>query len=234
MKLKRKIKIKLSNMLVMVIILIIILSFYILQYVSKNISTKVIDIAGIKINELNNDIIMDAFNEEILNTYDLNDLIIITKNKNDEILTIDFNMKNTYLVSMDISKNIKSAIDKKEDNTIKKYQDDGYILFFPMGIASRNSLFSSLGPEIIVKVKYANNLSTGLKTKVKSYGINNVLVEVYMKIELTDEIIIPYKKKITNKQEILLTSKIISGVVPEIYNGLLDSSSSLINVPLND
>ena len=61
------------------------------------------------------------------------------------------------------------------------------------------------------------------------------MIEVYLKVSLNEEIIVPYSsKKINNSCEILLSSQVIEGIVPSIYNGLLEKNSSLINVPLNN
>ena len=74
-----------------------------------------------------------------------------------------------------------------------------------------------------------------MQTKIKEYGVNNSLIEVYLKVSLNEEIIVPYSsKKINNSCEILLSSQVIEGIVPSIYNGLLEKNSSLINVPLNN
>ena len=85
-----------------------------------------------------------------------------------------------------------------------------------------------------VKISYIDNIVTGLSTNVKNYGINNALIEVYMNITMYEEVLIPYiDKKINNSCKILISSQIIEGIVPDLYNGLISSDSSLINIPLN-
>ncbi len=240
MKLKRKINIKLYNFLLVIIVTVILLSFLFIHYYNKRISNKIISIAQIKINEYSNDIIMDSFNKQILDEHEINNIIKISKNKSDEIIAVDFDLNKAYLVSMNVSKNIRDSLNNLEKQNLKEefldyYQKDGFVLLLPIGLASKNIYFSNLGPRIPVRIKFVGNLTTGLQTKIKEYGVNNSLIEVYLKVSLNEEIIVPYSsKKINNSCEILLSSQVIEGIVPSIYNGLLEKNSSLINVPLNN
>lgn len=240
MKLKRKINIKLYNFLLVIIVTVILLSFLFIHYYNKRISNKIISIAQIKINEYSNDIIMDSFNKQILDEHEINNIIKISKNKSDEIIAVDFDLKKAYLVSMNVSKNIRDSLNNLEKQNLEEefldyYQKDGFVLLLPIGLASKNIYFSNLGPRIPVRIKFVGNLTTGLQTKIKEYGVNNSLIEVYLKVSLNEEIIVPYSsKKINNSCEILLSSQVIEGIVPSIYNGLLEKNSSLINVPLNN
>ena len=240
MKLKRKINIKLYNFLLVIIVTVILLSFLFIHYYNKRISNKIISIAQIKINEYSNDIIMDSLNKQILDEHEINNIIKISKNKSDEIIAVDFDLKKAYLVSMNVSKNIRDSLNNLEKQNLKEefldyYQKDGFVLLLPIGLASKNIYFSNLGPRIPVRIKFVGNLTTGLQTKIKEYGVNNSLIEVYLKVSLNEEIIVPYSsKKINNSCEILLSSQVIEGIVPSIYNGLLEKNSSLINVPLNN
>ncbi len=240
MRLKRKINIKLYNFLLVIIVTVILLSFLFIHYYNKRISNKIISIAQIKINEYSNDIIMDSFNKQILDEHEINNIIKISKNKSDEIIAVDFDLKKAYLVSMNVSKNIRDSLNNLEKQNLKEefldyYQKDGFVLLLPIGLASKNIYFSNLGPRIPVRIKFVGNLTTGLQTKIKEYGVNNSLIEVYLKVSLNEEIIVPYSsKKINNSCEILLSSQVIEGIVPSIYNGLLEKNSSLINVPLNN
>ena len=240
MRLKRKINIKLYNFLLVIIVTVFLLSFLFIHYYNKRISNKIISIAQIKINEYSNDIIMDSFNKQILDEHEINNIIKISKNKSDEIIAVDFDLKKAYLVSMNVSKNIRDSLNNLEKQNLKEefldyYQKDGFVLLLPIGLASKNIYFSNLGPRIPVRIKFVGNLTTGLQTKIKEYGVNNSLIEVYLKVSLNEEIIVPYSsKKINNSCEILLSSQVIEGIVPSIYNGLLEKNSSLINVPLNN
>lgn len=239
MKLKRKLKIKPLNYLIIIILLVFSVSFLMIHRFNQKISPKMIKIMENKINKLSNDIIMDSFNSQLLNKHDINNILKITKNKEEEIIAVDFDLEKAYQISLNLTKNIKKSLKELPDTKLsdeyllKSQGNNGYIILLPVGLATNNNYLANLGPKIPVKVTFIGNLVTGLKTKVKDYGINSALIEVYINISLSEEILIPYvSKKINNSTQILLSSQMIEGVVPDIYNGLLENSSSLINVPL--
>ncbi len=239
MKLKRKLKIKPLNYLIIIILLVFSVSFLMIHRFNQKIRPKMIKVIENKINKLSNDIIMDSFNSQLLNNHDINNILKITKNKEDEIIAVDFDLEKAYQISLNLTKNIKKSLKELPDTKLsdeyflKSQGNNGYIILLPVGLASNNNYLANLGPKIPVKVTFIGNLVTGLKTKVKDYGINSALIEVYINISLSEEILIPYvSKKINNSTQILLSSQMIEGVVPDIYNGLLENSSSLINVPL--
>lgn len=239
MKLKRKLKIKPLNYLIIIILLVFSVSFLMIHRFNQKISPKMIKVIENKINKLSNDIIMDSFNSQLLNKHDINNILKITKNKEEEIIAVDFDLEKAYQISLNLTKNIKKSLKELPDTKLsdeyllKSQGNNGYIILLPVGLATNNNYLANLGPKIPVKVTFIGNLVTGLKTKVKDYGINSALIEVYINISLSEEILIPYvSKKINNSTQILLSSQMIEGVVPDIYNGLLENSSSLINVPL--
>ena len=118
MRLKRKINIKLYNFLLVIIVTVILLSFLFIHYYNKRISNKIISIAQIKINEYSNDIIMDSFNKQILDEHEINNIIKISKNKSDEIIAVDFDLKKAYLVSMNVSKNIRDSLNNLKSSKL--------------------------------------------------------------------------------------------------------------------
>ena len=213
MKLKRKLKIKPLNYLIIIILLVFSVSFLMIHRFNQKISPKMIKVIENKINKLSNDIIMDSFNSQLLNKHDINNILKIIKNKEEEIIAVDFDLEKAYQISLNLTKNIKKSL-KELPNTklsdeylLKPQGNNGYIILLPVGLATNNNYLANLGPKIPVKVTFIGNLVTGLKTKVKDYGINSALIEVYINISLSEEILIPYvSKKINNSTQILLSS----------------------------
>ena len=234
-----KTKPKTYNIVAFLIIFVFILTFTMMHFFNKKISPKMLGIIETRINKLSNDIIMDSFNNKLLEHYDFNNIIIVSKNKNDEIIAVDFDLNHAYELSLAITKSIKDTLKSLENeyfeqsDILKKTNEREYVLLVPVGLASNNIFFANIGPKIPVKVTYINNIVTGLSTNVKNYGINNALIELYININMSEEVLIPYAdKKINNSIKILISSQIVEGVVPDLYNGILSNNSSLINVPL--
>ena len=71
---------------------------------------------------------------------------------------------------------------------------------------------------------------TNLKTNVSSYGLNNSLAQIYVEINITENIITPVNSNQVNlNYEILLDSKLVSGRVPSYYGNNLITKESAIN-----
>ena len=221
------------NYIFIIIIIIVILSTIIYINITSNISNKMLTIIKEQINYSNNNILMNYIELSNLEDDKLDDIINYVKNSDDEIIAIDYNMKKSYSILKDISKKIKKGInDNLMNNTsyIKETTNDGIIVYYPIGIASNNIYLNNLGPTIPVKINYLNSVVVGLKTKVSNYGINNVLVEMYLKVTMDDSIIIPLiKDKVTNTYELLLDAKVIMGSVPTLLGTTIENNSPLVS-----
>ena len=215
MKLRHK-KLKFKTLLIIVIALVLGLSFFMIYHINKLMNTKMSIIVENKISKLSNDIIMAAFNDELISNHDFSKIINLTKNKDDEIVALDFDLEKAYQISMNLTENIRFSLNSLASNTaiddeiVKFSEDNALIMLLPLGLASNNFYLANLGPKIPVKVKFVGNLVTGLETKVKDYGINNSLIEIYINVTLTEEIIVPFvKEKVNNSSQILLGSQVI-------------------------
>ena len=92
----------------------------------------------------------------------------------------------------------------------------------PSGIAFNNTFFNSLGPLIPIKLKIIGNVTSGLETEIKEYGINNSLITVSVEVKVELMVILPLSTdyvSITNYVPIAV--KLIHGKVPEYYGGNL-------------
>ena len=225
MKLRKN---KKNSIIFRVIILVFITTLSMLGYFSK----KIIPVIEYKVERmLNNEIydyIYNTFSRELMVKKELFDLISITQNKEDEILSVDykFNIAYGYLkdnldILYDNVKNISLSNEMFNDNNI---------FLFPLGIVSNNYWFYSFGPKVPCKVDFLSDIKMFFKTKVSNYGINNVLVELYLVIETKNSMFISlYYEDFGESYEIVLASKLITGIVPNYYGGIIEKSSSIIS-----
>ena len=120
-----------------------------------------------------------------------------------------------------------------EEYNIKNLKN-GVISEIPMGIISNNVLLSNIGPKIPVKLNLIGNVVSSVETTVKNYGINSALIEIYAKVEVTEEVIIPFQtERIKIVNNIPVAIKIINGKVPDYYrDGKLSTSSNILSIPI--
>ena len=103
------------------------------------------------------------------------------------------------------------------------------ILEMPFYNYSSNLLLANLGPKISAKINYIRYVNGSVKTKIKTYGINSLQVELYLNIEVSSEIVVPFiKEENITSMDILVASKIVQGEIPSIYNGLYESESKIV------
>lgn len=115
-------------------------------------------------------------------------------------------------------------MDLPEDriNDLKK----GIIAKIPIGVITKNSLLANIGPEIPIRLHYVGDVNSNITTEITPYGINNALVKIGVKLEMTAQIILPFlTDKMVLNCDIPLAIKMIQGTVPNYYgSGLVKDS----------
>lgn len=226
-KVKFKNNMSLKNKTILTVIITLFLIFLIVTTISSKISKKIINSAEKIIKKENISIINTAFEKENGDPSIIDQIITVIKNEKGEILEVNFNINECGEILINIVKNINSLT--------SDYNENGYIMYIPLGYISNSPLFVNLGPKIPVKIELTDIVTGSVKTKITDFGINNALIEVYLYFELENNIILPLLDKDQNMSfDVLLTSKIIAGKVPEFYNGVLNSESQRITLPINE
>ena len=84
------------------------------------------------------------------------------------------------------------------------------------------SLFANVSPTIPIKLMFNDQLNSDIDVDIKEYGINNVIIQVYLVIKIKEQIIMPLSSKRSNiviREPISID--IIRGQLPEYYNNYL-------------
>ena len=221
------------NYITIIVIITLILTLIILSFINNNITPKLLDISTKAIDTYNNHLIMDFISNDSLSTSDLNELIILVKNNKNEIISVNYDVEKSYKILKEVTNGLHEIITKTSYKDITDYDydiKDDLIIFYPIGLASNYAYFNNLGPKIPIKIKFLSSLVTGINTKVSNYGINNVLLELYINVKITDDIVIPFRKEnIENNYDILLSSKIVFGNVPTYLGGTIQNSSPILS-----
>ncbi len=240
----RRFRIKNNNTinykLFIVFFLIIIITILLVNKYGSSMSEKIITVSSEKIDKIVYQSFSELITNNILDKENLNNLLIITKNNKDEILTVDYDLKSTYEILNDITNMLKNKINDLENGNIDiklydKYIEsgkNGLVLYIPLFINSNNIFINNIGPRIPVLIKFNETILTNVKTKVTNYGFNNALLEIYINIEMQKTIISPVKKD-DNKlnYEVLIGALVINGSVPNYYGGVYENSSNIFDIP---
>lgn len=164
------------------------------------------------------------------------ELFKVTKNKNDEIESIDFNTVALNETLVIVAKSVRKRLKQVEmgiglpeemyQDIIDKKLKKGIIYEVPVGVAFKNSFFSNIGPKIPVKVQYSGNVGLDVKSRVKSYGLNSALIELFIYVEVTQSTILPFQSKdVKVTSEIPVVMKVVKGQIPNYFSGINESYS---------
>ena len=236
-------RIKFRNKAIIILIVIIILVVIGFRLLERVVSPILMTYAKEETYKLGTIIINDAISRKVVDELALENLFLITTDNNGEIVSIDFNsiIVNKILTSTTnaVIDNLRyveeGRIDEIElplSNYEKKNKGKGVFYEVPLGVVFQNPLLANLGPRIPVKLHLVGSVISGVETKVINYGINNALIEVYLHIQVSLQIILPFlSERINIETSVPVAIKLIRGNIPQFYaNGNL--SSPLLSVPI--
>lgn len=236
-KSKKNKELAITKLIVVAFLSSFILSIFLFNYYGNSNTSKLVSLVRHKIEKVTYQFFSDLITDEVINNESTKDIFEIVKNSNNEIISVDYNMENTYKLLTSISGVLKSNLNDFEKGISSIEIDDYYLrqnkygnyLLVPVFFGSNNIFLTSMGPKIPVYFHFSGSLLTNIKTKVTEYGFNNALLEIYVTVKINEEITTPIDKNIdTIDYDILISSKVINGKVPEFYsNGLVSNSNIL-------
>ena len=105
----------------------------------------------------------------------------------------------------------------------------GIVYYIPFGVVTDIPVIADVGPKIPVKTNLVGSVISNVKTEVIDYGINNVLLKVYIKVMVSEQVILPFiSKRINTEIDIPVLIKVIQGSIPSVYGGMFSSTSPLV------
>ena len=221
-KFKRRVILK--NYIFIYLVIIFIEVFYSIDKIGLMISPKMINIIKNNISYYDNILIEEYLDTKELRDSYIEELITIDKNSKEEIVNIDINTSKSYILLNKIVNNLKNSNSTYRDMYAKN-KKNYIVLRYPIGLISNNILINNLGYRIPIRLELNSNILTGIKSKVTNYGLNNALIEVYLRVKFTSNVVyFSLDDRVDNEYEILLASKMIMGRVPEMFNGYLEKS----------
>ena len=226
--------------IIMFIILFISSSIY-FYILSNKLTPSIIKYSNNKMKRLGIEVLRNVALNEVNELIKSNNLYIINKNNKGEIESIDFNTallneallkiakkSRKRLKEIELEQNFPEEFYIKEKN---KKLKKGIIFEVPLGLVSNNVFFNSFGPKIPIRINYLGNVSLDVKSIVTNYGINNALVEIFIYIEVIQEVVIPFQtKEEVLSSEIPIIIQVVKGNNLSYINGLNNNSYSL---PIN-
>lgn len=221
-----------KNLTIIVLCLIFLSTLFLIKSIGVKITGNMYGICQKIISDAMTNIVNSNIKGEIFHKYNINDLITINKNEN-KVESVDYNLDNAYNLLIEIKKSImKNVADTDNLGYFDARFDNSKIYMkLPFYNYTNNLLLANIGPKIESRISILQSISGNMKTKVKTYGINSLQIELYINFTIESSVVIPFKEKgLVNSYDVLVASKVIQGEIPSFYNGLLEKNSDLINL----
>lgn len=235
---------RLKIVIVILVISIIIANLFV-YLLSKKVNPILLRYSTVEAKRFGVYAVNSALDQEFLNSIDDN-IFETTFNEKNEIQMIDFKAKEVNSLLKKTATKVQKRLvdlenghaDKLElSNTFKgiKFKDikSGVVCEVPMGALFSNSIIANNGPVFPIKLNFIGDVITNLNTKVETYGINSIYLEVSIHVEVEERITMPqFTESSKIDVDIPLTVKVIQGTIPNYYLSSLEKDSSLFSLPL--
>lgn len=223
----KNLKLRFRNKVILSVCLTALLVYFMFNKISNYITFNMKDYIVGRVKKENLILLKEAFEANATADIEPERLIKVIKNSKEEIVEVEFQLTECQRLLSNITEYIN--VDLESENFT------GYRLDIPLGYISNNPLLMNLGPKLPIKIEIADVALGNVSTKVESFGINSALVKVFLEIYLKTSILYPFETiEETSTFYSLLSSKIISGTVPDFYNGSITTKSEEIKLPISN
>ena len=209
-----------------VFFIIILLAIIIVQVINNKITPTVMDYSKTEMKRIASIILNKSASDNILDNFDMDKLFIITRNNSDEVISITLDSGMVNRITNKISDVCEENLRKIEDGKFKEIKKDFNIseeyFLVPMGVIFHNTVLNGVGPKIPISLKMIGNVTSGIKTDVKEYGINNSLITISVNIQVELMVLLPFSSDFVSvSNTVPIAIKLVQGKVPEFYGGNL-------------
>ncbi|MDD4733476.1 MAG: sporulation protein YunB [Bacilli bacterium] len=230
-RMKTKRKQKRINFIPTIIVLLFIFLIYTFNQINKVISPLLLEYAEIETKKFSSIIINQSVTKDMLEQ--LNDIYVIDKDLDGKIITIDLDPVLVNRFILDVVAKIQYNLKQIENGTVENLRlnnnltdyknknfKEGIIFEIPMKAVFNNSLLANLGPKVPVRINLTGDVLSNVETKVTNYGINNALLETFLKLKVSEKMVLPVSSKVIEVETTIpLSVKIIQGNIPDFYYG---------------
>ncbi len=224
------------NIFIITIFVSIFFTILTINFISKRSIPVLMEYATSEIKNASIGIINSTISNE-LEKFD-NSLINITKNNQNDIQMIDFNSKVVNNILTNLTKEILTELKEIEHGKKKLSFSNFYIsnesvYEIPLGRTSNNVFIANLGPKIPIKINVIGDVYSNIKTNIKEYGINNALVEIIVKVTVTERVLMPFvSKEIKISVDVPVSIQLIQGNIPKYYGSGISRNSNILSIPV--
>ena len=168
-----------------IVFFIIINSLLLFISYGSNMNKDVVVLIDSKVDKVLYQFFSDLITDDVINKKSVGDILLVTKNKNDEILLVNYDLEKTYKILTDVSSVLKNAISDLENGNIKVCIEDdflcnsskGLVVNIPLFLNSKNIFLNNLGNKLsrqyIFRIIKQECIKKGIKKNVSPHTLRH-------------------------------------------------------------
>ena len=199
--------------------------FQILAFMYRNVYNVVMDYATTQTVNIATMAIHEGIARSNLDAYNVEDFVLFSENGNSHTI-------NTPLINrlrVNITQEIEGILLQIETGNLSQLglsnvQEtplrNGVLLEVPWAAAFNLTLFHEIGPRTPVRATVIGNTRSDIEVERTPFGINNVLLEMMLHVELNLHVAMPFRSEETTVEvSIPLVTTTIQGDIPDVFLG---------------
>lgn len=224
-----KLKKRKHNNIIFTIIMVVIITWNNINYVGDKLIPHVQNIVEKHVNRGIYNYVFYIFDQEILEEEELLDIVELNLNSDGEVVSVDYNFNIAYKYLSEGMNDLYNNISNMKIDTDYDKTEDG-IYFVPIGLTQNNMISDNLGFKVPCKINYLSDIDMGFKTRVTDYGMNNLLIELLLAINVKNNLVSPSTfYEFGDSYEMIIASKIVMGRIPDYLGSTIEKSSTIVS-----
>lgn len=151
------------------------------------------------------------------NAVSYNDMVILTRNAENNISSLEIDVAKINYLKSTISSQIAEGINSQDEITVA----------IPIGTLLGNEYTVGFGPKIKFKMQISANAITDFESNFYAAGINQVLHQIVIKVKINGHFVIPWTQSgFSQETTVIAAQTVLVGVTPEAYTNVIESYNS--------
>lgn len=177
-------------------------------YIERNMKAPIMHLAQIRVKQIATESINEAITAQVANKAGIDDLIDWKTDQAGKITGFMLNYSAHMQITSDTIKTVRSTLDQ-----VSRLSEH-----IPLGQALGSPIIASFGPSIPIKIEPKGEVKVDLDTRRQDVGINNVLVEVFLRVKTELSVVVPFDMGPQSVEtEIPISYLLVVGDVPTYY-----------------
>ena len=214
------------------LLIVFIISIILVYFIDRRLNNIFDNFIDIEVKKVSNNIVSTAVNK-YMSKEKHNEFLIIDYDNNAKINKVSYDTEKVNNFISSFSKYLEDVLLNLDTGSLDSYYlnprlsntkfsaiKNGIVCNVTIGAVMGSTLFSSVGPTIPIKITFLGHINTDIDIKIEEYGINNVIVKMYLVINIFEQSSLPLTSK-ENKIVLreLMAVDIIKGELPNYYGG---------------